>query len=227
MTTLDERQQADQDDADRFAQRSIRRTTHRAHIHELTTEIDRLRAEENDWLNRNDELVAQNDEVRAALTRVEVLCDEGEDRRDWIAVAKLRDTLKTLYVDAPSESTHHETDCVVAECPGWVTSPRVHWVATHVKDCRGCRDVHDNAVNKADDSIRRGLAQAAAGQASERPDLIAPTVPGEPCPDSCGGQPWTWVGTSLGRRWRCDTCNRIIPGFISDAIQAADDRRAL
>jgi hypothetical protein len=48
-----------------------------------------------------------------------------------------------------------------------------------------------------------------------------------PCPDSCGGQSWTRVGTSRGGRWRCDTCNRIIPQFISDAIQAADDRRAL
>jgi hypothetical protein len=48
-----------------------------------------------------------------------------------------------------------------------------------------------------------------------------------PCPDSCGGQSWTRVGTSRGGRWRCDTCRRIVPLFISDAIQAADDRRAL
>jgi hypothetical protein len=48
-----------------------------------------------------------------------------------------------------------------------------------------------------------------------------------PCPDSCGGQSWTRVGTSRGRRWRCDTCGRIISRYVTDAIQAADDRRAL
>jgi hypothetical protein len=65
---------------------------------------------------------------------------------------------------------------------------------------------------------------AAASELEREPD--APRLLGEPCPDSCGGQPWSWVGTSLGRRWRCDTCGRIIPGFITHAIQAAINRRA-
>jgi uncharacterized coiled-coil DUF342 family protein len=46
MSTVQERHEADQDDADRYAQfRAVRRTSPRAHIHELTTEIDRLRSE--------------------------------------------------------------------------------------------------------------------------------------------------------------------------------------
>src|SRR5450759_365266 len=49
----------------------------------------------------------------------------------------------------------------------------------------------------------------------------------ESCPDSCGGQMWSWTDTNYGRRWRCDTCHRIVSRHISDAIQAADDRRSL
>lgn len=48
-----------------------------------------------------------------------------------------------------------------------------------------------------------------------------------PCPNSCGGQSWTDVNTNYGRRWRCDTCGRNISRYVTDAIQAADDRRAL
>jgi len=48
-----------------------------------------------------------------------------------------------------------------------------------------------------------------------------------PCPDSCGGQSWTRADTSRGKRWRCDTCGRIISRYVSDAVQAAVDRRSL
>jgi hypothetical protein len=50
---------------------------------------------------------------------------------------------------------------------------------------------------------------------------------GAPCPYSCSGQSWTGVDTSRGRRWRCDTCGRVISRHVSDAIQAADDMRSL
>lgn len=46
----------------------------------------------------------------------------------------------------------------------------------------------------------------------------------EPCPESCGTQSWSCVPTpGFDRRWRCETYNR----YISDAVQAADDRRSL
>jgi hypothetical protein len=63
-----------------------------------------------------------------------------------------------------------------------------------------------------------------ASDLEREPDVPSPV---EPCPDSCGGQSWTGVNTNYGRRWRCDTCGRIVSQYVSNPMQAADDRRAL
>jgi len=47
MNTLAERHEADQDDADRYAQRSVLLTSQRAHIAELKAENERLRVKYN------------------------------------------------------------------------------------------------------------------------------------------------------------------------------------
>jgi hypothetical protein len=124
MTTPQERQQADQDDADRFAHRSVMLTSQRAHIADLKAEIEQLRV----FLDQTEDLVAQNDELRAALTRVEDLCSDGEDRRDWIAASKIRDALESLYaptqpvpdLELPPRAPSPFTGTVASDARAWL-----------------------------------------------------------------------------------------------------------
>jgi len=44
-------------------------------------------------------LLTQNDELRAALTRVEARCEHAEDTRRWLTAFEIRDALKPLYAD--------------------------------------------------------------------------------------------------------------------------------
>jgi len=69
----------------------------------LTAEVAALTAELAVAWDAHSHLLTQNDELRAALTRVEARCEDAEDNRRWLTAFEIRDALKTLYVEAPED----------------------------------------------------------------------------------------------------------------------------
>ena len=67
----------------------------------LMRERDEARAEVGVAWEAHSQVVAQNDELRAALTRVEARCEDADDNRRWLTAFEVRDALKTLYADTP------------------------------------------------------------------------------------------------------------------------------
>jgi hypothetical protein len=70
MTTPEERHEADQDDADRYARTSVLLTSQRAHVAELKTEVERLRVKYNAALDKILALEAGREERDATIERL-------------------------------------------------------------------------------------------------------------------------------------------------------------
>ena len=65
----------------------------------LFAKVERLSAELAVAWDAHGHLLTQNDELRAALTRVEARCENAEDNRRWLTAFEIRDALKALYAE--------------------------------------------------------------------------------------------------------------------------------
>jgi len=66
-------------------------------VERLAAELKKARDEVGVAWEAHSQAVAQNDELRAALARVEARCEDAEDHRRWLTAFEIRDALKTLY----------------------------------------------------------------------------------------------------------------------------------